>query len=409
MVKTMRPSLSIPTRLTVLFLGGVLALSTLSGCGGDDEVTFAAILPLSGGPLASYGTEIKRGIELAFEEAKTNPDYPYQVELQILDTESDPQRAVELLEQVYDEGAIAAIGGVTSDAAMKMVEVADDEDRILISPSASTPRLTGASRNFFRVFPSDHVEGTKMGSFAANNLKLERVVIVAAESPYGRGIQGVFKNEFERHGGEVVETIEYPPNTSDFSGIIDRVVTLDPDAVYLVDYWRELVQLIEGLHEVGYDGKILTTSAFATSEAVEAAGDAAEGVYFTQTVFDVSSEAEPIRGFVEEYREDYGEDPGLYAAHGYDAMRVLLEALRQAGSTLPSELYTGMKAITSFPGVTGSLQFDEQGDVQKFPRIYVITDGAPINYEEHVQKIREAFRERLRELERQQEQLGRPN
>jgi branched-chain amino acid transport system substrate-binding protein len=164
------------------------------------------------------------------------------------------------------------------------------------------------------------------------------------------------------------------------------------------------VAQIKALREAGYQGKILTTSAFAFTQALEEAGAAAEGLFFTQTVFDLASEAEPIRGFRESYRMAYGEDPGIYAAHGYDAMKILAEALRKGG-TLPSDFEKGILGISSFPGVTGSLQFDEKGDVQKYPRVYRIKDGQPLNYEEYVRDMKQAFQKRMQEIEQRRKAL----
>ncbi|HVS02672.1 MAG TPA: ABC transporter substrate-binding protein [Thermoanaerobaculia bacterium] len=393
-------SRSILPCLAFFVLTGVLSTS----CQGDRTVRFGAILPLSG-PVEAYGTAIQRGVELAFDRAKADPELGYQLDLTVTDSEADPQNAARLLAEQYEKGVLAVVGGVTSAEAMAMVQVAEEKGRVLVSPSASSPELTGVSRNFFRVFPSDFVEGTKMANFAANTLKLDSAVIIAAESPYGRGIQGVFENEFLRHGGEMLEVVEYPPNTSDFSGLVGRLVTLEPDVVYIAAYWDDIVSFIKEIKQAGYQGKILTSSAFATPQAVAKAGEFAEGVYFTQTVFDVASEAEPIRGFVQAYRARYGEDPDLYAAHGYDAMTVMIEALRQGGRA-PNEFWKGMRAIRSLSGVTGTLQFDERGDVQKFPRVYLIKDGVPVNYDRHMQTMREAFRRRLQELEQQRRRLG---
>ncbi|MDX1630238.1 MAG: penicillin-binding protein activator [Thermoanaerobaculia bacterium] len=374
----------------------------LGACGPPKPVTFGAVLPLTG-PVQAYATAIKRGIEIAYEQAREDPRLEREIELEIVDSETDPEKAAELLEDLYDEGALAAIGGVTSAEALEMVEVADEEDRVLVSPSASNPELSGVSRNFFRVFPSDFVEGTKMGSFAANTLKLESAVILANESPYGLGIQEVFETEFERHGGEVLETLEFQSNT-DVSGLVDRVTTLAPDAVYLAAYWKDLVHMIRELRGDGYEGKILTTSAFATSRAVREVGDQADGVIFTQTIFDLSQASGDVKAFVDTYREKYGETPDLYSAHGYDAMRVLVEALVEGGAT-PNEFWGGMRSIRSLPGATGTLQFDEKGDVQKYPRVYIIKDGEPLNYERHVERIKRAFQERMREIEERQRRL----
>ncbi len=388
-------------RLFLVLLVGCVVL----GCpAGEKSVHLGAVIPLSG-PVEAYGTAVNNGVNLALEQAQADPNLGFVLTMETVDSGGDPETAAQLLDELYSKGVLAAIGGVTSDEAMAMVDVADEADRTLVSPTASSPELTGVSRNFYRVFPSDFEEGTKMGSFAANTLNLPNAVILASESPYGRGIQGVFKNEFSRHGAEILEVIEYPAGTSDFSGLVDRAVTLEPAAVYLAAYWDEVVAMVKGLHDAGYQGKVLTTAAFATSQAVAAAGEAAENVYFTQTVFDLSNPNEPIPSFVEAYRNKYGLDPDLYAAHGYDAMRVVLAAIDKEKLPLASDFWKGVRSIRSFSGVTGSLQFDEKGDVQKYPRVYVIKEGAPINYDKYVADAKEVLRQRLRDLEQMQNRL----
>ncbi len=393
--------------------GGILALAAAlglalvpTGCGGNQKIVVGAVLPLSG-EFALYGEPIRKGIELAFEEIQKEKGKPFKLDLQVEDSQGDPARAVQLLTKLYDEGAPAVIGGVTTQEALAMVEVADKRDRVLLSPSASSPRLSGISTNFFRVFPSDFLEGTKMGHFATQTLNVHTVVIVAAESQYAKGIQQVFKSEVERDGGKVLDVIEYPPHTSDLGGVIDRVMTLAPDAVYLADYADGLVTLIKGLHERGYKGYILTTSSIATPDTVEKAGGTAEGVLFTQSNYDVNSDEPLIHGFVEAFKAKYGKTPDLYAAHGYDAMRVYAEALKKAGNARPNEFWQGMRGINSFPGVTGPIQFDEQGNVQKYPRIYVIRNGAFVDYDKVLEQKRQELEKRRRDLEKRLRDLAR--
>lgn len=383
----------------------LLALG-FAGCGGDKPVPVGVVLPLTG-EFAIYGEPIRRGIELALEEIQSQEAYPYELALRVEDSQGEAARAAELLGEFYDAGAPAVIGGVTTAEAMAMVEVADNADRVLLSPSASSPRLTGISSNFFRVFPSDFLEGTKMGHFAAQTLGLDRLVIAAAESEYAKGIQQVFQREVERNRAEVVESIDYPRNTGDLGGVVDRIMTLNPEGVYLADYAAGLMTLIRGLDQRGYQGRVLTTSSIATPEVVEQAGAALEGVMFTQSNYDVSSEEPLIHQFVAAYQEKYGRTPDLYAAHGYDAMRVYARALADGGAPRPGNFWQGMRGITSFPGVTGPIQFDEQGDVQKFPRVYVIHDGEFVDYDRVLEERRGTLEERRRELERRMRELER--
>ncbi len=409
------PSLSSLTRarvpaglvalVSVMILVAGLAL-TATGCGGNQKVVVGAVLPLSG-EFALYGEPIRKGIELAFEEIQARQAYPFALDLQVEDSQGDPDRAVELLGKLFDAGAPAVIGGVTTQEALAMVEVADKHDRVLLSPSASSPRLSGISTNFFRVFPSDFLEGTKMGHFATQTLNVKTVVIAAAESQYAKGIQQVFKAEAERDGAKVLDVVEYPRNTSDLGGVVDRVMTLSPDAVYLADYADGLVALIEGLHERGFKGYILTTSSIATPDTIEKAGAAAEGVMFTQSNYDVTSDDPLIQGFVKAFKAKYDKVPDLYAAHGYDAMRVYAEALKKAGSARPNEFWQGMRGISNFPGVTGPIQFDEQGNVQKFPRVYVIRNGEFVDYDKVLEVKRQDLEKRRRDLERRLRDLER--
>jgi branched-chain amino acid transport system substrate-binding protein len=238
-------------------------------------------------------------------------------------------------------------------------------------------------------------------------LELDRLVIAAAESEYARGIQQVFAREVERNGAEVVEVIEYPRNTADLGGVIERIVTLASDGVYLADYADGLVTLIQGLEQRGYRGRVLTTSSIAAPEVVAKAGDAIEGVLFTQSNYDVTSEDPQIKTFVTAYRDKYGRSPDLYAAHGYDAMRVYATALAGGGAPRPGNFWQGMRGITGFPGVTGPIQFDEQGDVQKFPRVYIVRGGELIDFDRVLEERRQGLEERRREIERRMRDLER--
>ena len=173
----------------------LLGLST--GCGGESTVELAVVLPLTG-EWSIYGEPIRQGVELAITEVQERKDLPYRVKFEILDSESDPVRAAEVLETAYRDGALAAVGGVTSAEALSMLPVAEDMERLLLSPSASSPALSGISRYFFRVFPSDFREGTTMGNFVAQKRNITNLAILSADTEYAKGVSEVFEAAFER-------------------------------------------------------------------------------------------------------------------------------------------------------------------------------------------------------------------
>jgi hypothetical protein len=88
-------------------------------------------------------------------------------------------------------------------------------------------------------------------------------------------------------------------------------------------------------------------------------------------------------------------------------MRVFGRALQEGGGRRPSHFWQGMRGITNFPGVTGPIQFDEQGDVQKFPRVYVIRNGEFVDYDRVLGERRRDLEERRRSIEQRMKELQR--
>lgn len=385
---------------------------TAMGCK-QKAIPIGAILPITGSDNV-YGEPVKKGIELAYEEIKADPEYSKKIVLTVVDSGSDPEKAKEQLSAQYDAGALLAIGGVTSSEAKEMIAVAERYDRVLVSPTASAPELSGLSRNFYRIWPSDFAAASRMAQFVSQDLEIDEVVVVAAEQhEYAMGIQGAFESAYDGLGGKVVETIEFPEYTTDFSGLLERVMTLAPKAVYLTAYGEAIGQMIQDLRKKGYEGKILTTSAFASPRFIVPVGDAAQGVILTQTVFELDSDYAHIQNFVNRYKAKYGEDPDIFAAHGYDVMKIVAQAV-QNHPAIPSEVPKGLRDIEDFPGVTGSIKFNEKGDVLKFPRVYIIgRDLSLYDYTERVRqqkgeikKRRDELKRKLEEIQRKAKQIG---
>ncbi len=394
----------------------ITALCTLAiiatGCG-QKTIPVGAVVPITGDD-SVYGEPVSKGIQLAYEEIQGNPEYPKQITLTMVDSESDPAKGAELLDDQFGSGALLALGGVTSGEAKEMITVAEKYDKILMSPTASAPELSGASPSFYRIFPSDFAAASRMAQFVSQDLEISEIVVVATQQhEYAKGIQQAFQSAYEGLEGKVIETIEIPEHTSDFTGLLERVMTLEPKAVYLTAYGEAIGQMIIGLRDAGYDGKILTTSAFASPRFIVPVGEAAVGVILTQTVFDIDSDHAHIKSFVEKFNAKYGEDPDIFAAHGYDALRIAAKAV-QGRPSIPSEVPKGLRDIEDFPGVTGSIKFNEKGDVLKFPRVYIIGRDLVLNdynerrraQQEEIKKKREELKRRLEEIQRKAKQIS---
>lgn len=382
--------------MTALALAAV-ALST--GC--QQPKTVGVVLPETG-EAAAYGTSLKYGIRLAFEEAQAAGNVPAGWDVVWVDSGSDPARAAEAADQLYRRGAIMVIGGATSGEALAMVPVIEDRRRVLLSPSASTPGLAQQSVWMFCLFPPDDREADVAARILLEGTYPDtperRVVVIRDESPYTDGLVPEFTSAAERRGGTVLEPVDV--EVEGWQARLDTHLASRPrpGSAYVAGYGDAILAGLQALRARDFGGRIVTTSAIYTPGTLRAARAYAEGVYFPLVSFDPGDTEEPVRSFVLRYTTEFGVAPDIFAAHGYDAALATLHTLRGLDRPNPRDVQIRLRAIGDERGVTGPLAFDDNGLIQRFPVSHFIKDGRVEN--EATWRAREADR-----IRRQMEEL----
>jgi len=377
------------TAKVVLALSAVVALSA---CASPPVV--GVLLPMTG-EASTYGESMKRGIDLALELEKEN--LPTDFQILWADTASDPATGAAELERLAGEGAGLFVAGTTSDTARALLPVLDETDSIAVSPSASAPSLTKDSRRFFRVFASDELEGRRAGRFLYDDQDKTTVLIYAQDSAQARGIEPPFRQVFEQAmGGEVVGRVALDDEGWEKVSA-DLLAAHRPASVYVIGYGEKTVEVLRHLQERGYEEVICATSAFYTGQIVENNPDLVEGVFFPQPAFDIQSEVQLTQDFVNSYRQRFQDDPDIYAAHAFDAMRVVLFVAGESKSFSAVEIRKVLAfGVKEFPGVTGIIQFNDYGDVHHNPIMFIVKGGQVRNYERYIAEERAKITEKIK-------------
>ncbi len=373
----------------------LLALSAvvaLSACGSKPVV--GVLLPMTG-EASTYGESMKNGIDLALEMGQG--DLPSGFQVLWGDTASDPATGAAEMRRLAGEGARLFVAGTTSDTARALLPVLDETDSIAVSPSASAPSLTKDSRRFFRVFASDELEGRRAGRFLYDDQDKTSVLIYAEDSAQARGIEPPFRLVFEQAmGGTVVGRVAIDDAGWEKTSA-DLLAAHRPGSVYIIGLDDKTVEVLRHLKERGYQGVICATSAFYTGQIVENNPQLVEGVFFPQPAFEIQSDSPLVQDFVNRYRQKYQDDPDIYAAHAFDAMRVVIFVTQQAKSFSPVEIRKILAfGVKEFPGVTGIIQFNDYGDVHHNPIMFIIKDGQVLNYERYIEEERAKIREKIK-------------
>ena len=396
-------------RKRTLVLLAALCLLPAVGCGPEvPTVTITAVAPLTG-EAAVYGQEIANGIQLRHERLMAGEeDVGYNVVLEIVDSEGDAAQAAALLDTAF-ETSLAAIGGVTSDEALAMIPVVEEADRVLLSPSASSPRLSGVSEFFYRLYPSAEIEASTMATFLRDRLQVTRLALVVQDTAFGTSLADAIEAVWGTQlAGRVLFTA-----SSDQNAMVNEALGYEADAIYVAASGSALAEAMQALRLGGYNGThdyLATSSSLAIESVLQEVGPAANNSFMTAPLYEPESPEEPVASFVAAYQEKHGSLPSYYAGLGYDALWVYLEALSEVEViAVPSDFLKGMRAVRELQGVTGNIQFRETGDVQKFTRIYQIVDGKAVDFEKHQKERADEIRRKLQETMREIERANRNN
>lgn len=372
----------------------VVAVVTVSAC--PSKPIIGILLPMTG-DAAAYGQSMKEAIELAVAQAKTSGEYPPALELLWADSASDPATAAAELHKLSSQGAKLVIAGVTSDSARAMLPVLEDTEMVCLSPSASAPSLTKDSKLFFRVFSSDDLEGSRIGRFLREDQGKDTVLILAEDSEQARGIEPSFRQTFEQNmEGKVVGKVSLEsPSWRDQAA--DLLTSSEPESVFIVAYADRALEAVRFLRDKGFQGVIAATSAFYSGDIVQQNKEVLDGIYFAQPAFDTQDDTNPlVQEFVKSFRAKYGDDPDIYAAHAFDAVRVAFAVTNSVRAFESNELRKELIfQIKEFPGVTGPIQFNDYGDVRHNPVVFVVKDGEVRNYEKWIEGEKEKIRIRI--------------
>lgn len=359
---------------------GLLTLGlAIAGCGGD---TRPILIGWGGGPLNdSTVTPSLHTAELAIAEINAAGGiHGRPLRLVILEDGGEPDSAVRVATRLVDSGVVAVIGHIYSSTTLAAAPVYNNPDNpvLQISPSATSPLITQAGDYTFRVCPSDLQYGGALAHFVQQNLRLSRGAVLYVNNEYGRGVRRTFEHEFSRLSGEITEVDPFMEMNPDVGAYLERLSQgQGPDFLVLAANIDEGSKVLQAIRDRGFKGPVLGGDGL---DGIEDAGPIGEGVYVA-TVYLPSENTERNRKFLSAYREKFplGNSVDYSAAATYDIVYLLRDAMLRGG-TGRKELRDAVAAVgqsePAFDGLTGSIAFDENGDVpQLHIQVGVIRNG----------------------------------
>jgi len=412
---------------------GALSLAVLAGCGTSNNstggtgssgggglngcvgtVSLATDLPVSGSD-ASDGKPTENGAKLAIDQANNSKllggctvKFVPKDDASVALGKHDPQQGAQnITELAGDASVLGVVGPFNSSVAKSEMPIANRANLVLISPANTNPGLTIVGSNpdidtnslrpagtitYFRVCTTDIGQGKADAQTAYTTLGAKKAYVIDDQETYGKGLADQFQKFYTGLGGTVAKRVSLPGDTKDFSAQLTEAKGLSVDVIFFGGTSSNGGGIIKkqmasaglsGVKYVGGDG--IVDDEFFT----EAGATGAEGAYGSVAAPDPTKLATAAK-FVSDYKAAFSADPGAYSANAYDAMNVLLLAVKKAisdnGGKLLSSGTTFREAVrkdvaaTSLDGAIGHTSFDANGDTTNVLLTIFVAHGGKWTY-----------------------------
>ncbi|HUH14088.1 MAG TPA: ABC transporter substrate-binding protein [Longimicrobiales bacterium] len=364
-------------RRAVITLAAVLA----AGCGDSGGTIHLGVA----GPMQqANGRSMHNAALMAVEEINRAGINGRTLALVVKDDRGTGEGAIEAAMALRtDERVVAVVGHINSAATLAAAEIYNEpgEGLVELSPASSSPRISRAGPWTFRVCPTDLQHGGSLAEQAHGPLNVRRAAVLYENDAYGRGVLETFATAFAKLGGTVVTRdpllsgLTSEQAELDVGPYLERAFLHGVDALVIGGQSGTGLGIIRAARRLGFDGPVLGADGLT---GIRNAGPVAEGV-FVSSAYLPDRPTEASRTFVQAYEERFGELPDHRAAMAYDAVHLLARVIGEAGTDredIRDALAEVGRGKPAFEGVSGSIGFDANGDLQRTEvAVGVVRDG----------------------------------
>lgn len=328
------------------------------------------------GNVAKPGNDIRNAIELARGDNSKKVNIIYE------DSECNPTKAVSAYSKLVEVDKVkVVIGALCSQSTLAIAPLAEKDKTILITPASAAESISKAGDYIFRNHTKDSDEAKKLAEFAISHNFNKVAIMYAADNDAMVQRKGYLADEFKRLNGEVALTISFLSDSRNFHTELTKIKNKEAvDAIFaLAPNPAVASRIVKQSSELGINKQIFGDKSWVSSDFLNSVGNLAEGIIFAEAEFKRTYSPE----FWDRYKVKFGEEPPSWAAQAYDTFNLLTEIIFDNNCGLDTDcIKSKLYQVSNYPGVSGNITFDSNGDVIKEMSIKTIKNGQFVPYEE---------------------------
>jgi branched-chain amino acid transport system substrate-binding protein len=375
-------------KLIASVVSAVMVMAIAAGCAApapaptpgtpDTSVIKIGVFEPLTGANAAGGEMTVEGIKLANE--KVGEVLGRKVELVIVDNKSEKVEAANAVSKLIDsDKVVAIIGSYGSSLSMAAGDIVKNAKIPAVGDSPTNPLVTLNNDYYFRVCFIDPFQGTVMANYAVSELGAKTAAIIQdVQQDYSVGLSNYFVKAFKELTGSdasIVGTTSYNTGDQDFSAQLTNIKALNPDVIFAPGNYGESAILIKQARDLGITTPILGGDTWEAPDFLELGGQAVEGAAYSSHFTAAAPINDVSKTFLADYKAKYNMDANAFAALGYDAYMVIIDAITRANSTDSVAIRDAIATTKDFVGSTGNITLDENGDAVKSAVINKVVNG----------------------------------
>jgi branched-chain amino acid transport system substrate-binding protein len=360
--------------ITLFFLISII----ISSCNkNQDSIKIGQFASLTGSE-ATFGISSDNGIKLAVEEINSSGGVlGKQIQLITEDNQGKPNETMTVVQKLINRDKVVGIIGEVASSRSKAAAPLCQQNKIpMISQASTNPEVTAIGDYIFRVCFIDPFQATVMSKFALGSMKVKKVaLLIDQRNAYSTGLAENFKKTFVEMGGEIVEEQKYSSGDKDFKAQLTAIKYKNPEAIFIPGYYTDVGLIAIQAREIGLTVPLFGGDGWESDKLTEGkAKDALEGCFFSTHIS--TEDPNPlIQNFIKKYRDKYKIEPDAYSFLGYDALMLMADAIKRAGSTDGEKIKNELAKTKDFKGVTGNITINDQRNAIKPAVVLEIKDG----------------------------------
>jgi branched-chain amino acid transport system substrate-binding protein len=317
----------------------------------NNPIKIGVMLPLTG-DAASYGKSLKSGLELTKNES---------VKYIFEDTKADPKTAVNIMNKFISLDKVdAVIGDMFTHTTMAINPIASSNNILLLTPTASSSKLTETGKTTFRIYPSEKEEANILANFFNDKFQNNKAAIFVVNEDAMVEVSKIIENS-TTNKFSVVE--KYSKDILDFKPILSKL-DKDLQTIFILGYMKESVLLIKQAKELNIKVNFFGLSTLYNPQFGNLIKGVDNNIFLTAPYFSTDSNDSIVKTFISKYYNVNEKEPDVWAGYGYDAGLIINEInskAKQNKTTLVEEMYK----IENFNGVTGNVTINSDRSISK--------------------------------------------